>query len=299
MKRMRREEKVKKQMANNMPGDFVINPLGREYLVDFLDDKAIEIIKYFIIKSLFSQPESKMGQNSLPIQIPKEHIEQWFTQALDVKPVGAGSYPVDIYNEREHWGADIKMLNIKVDKDGIVKNGDSGEASLGQKFIDVGTSLDELFRTKNYNEIRNKWVLLYKEKYKSLKKDYPLIKKIFYLFILRPGIQTGGTDFYFTGAIIDLEKLDSVIVNNDRSTANSVFLDNFISDYYGNTKIYKAKKRLELRLCPKNWINNDKALRIKTSFIPSNVDLREKEIGMEYLEEQMKNLRDIEIKFMA
>lgn len=286
-------------LAQENAGNFIINPLNREDLVDFLDDKAIEIIRYFIIKSLFSQPESKVGQNSLPIQIPKEHIEQWFTQALDVEPVGAGSYPVDIYNEREHWGADIKMLNIKVDSNGAVKNGDSGEASLGQKFIDIGTSLDELFVARNYEEIKNKWVLLYKEKYKALKKDYPLIKKIYYFFILRPGIQAGGTDFYFTGAVLNLENLDSVLVNNARSTANSVFLDNFISDYYGNTKIYKAKKRLELRLCPKNWINNDKALRIKTSFIPSNINLREKEVGIEYLEEQIKKLRDIEVRFIV
>ncbi len=82
----------------------VINPLSKEELSSFLDVKSKEIIKYFIAKSLFSQPEPKIGQKTLPIQVPKEHIEQWFTQSFDVKPVGAGSYPIDIYNERENWG---------------------------------------------------------------------------------------------------------------------------------------------------------------------------------------------------
>lgn len=100
--------------VNKLKYSYVINPLTSEELLSFLDEKSKNIIKYFIIKSLFSQPEPKVGQKQLPIQIPKDHIEQWFTQALDVKPVGAGSGPIDIYNEREHWGADIKMLNIKL-----------------------------------------------------------------------------------------------------------------------------------------------------------------------------------------
>lgn len=279
--------------------DFVIKPLSKEELLAFLDDKAKNIIKYFITKSLFSQPEPKVGQGSLPIQIPKEHIEQWFTQALNVEPVGSGSYPIDIYNERERWGADIKMLNIKVDGLGNVTNSDSGEASLGQKFTDTGTSLDELFVTRNFEEIRNKWIALYKEKYESLREDYPEIEKIFYLFILRPGVQASGTSFYFVGASIDLRNLDAVSVNSERTTADSVFLDSFISDKYGNTKIYKAKKRLELRLKPKAWIDDNAFVQITTSFGSNNVDLREVEVGPEYLQQQVEQLQNVEINFVA
>lgn len=280
--------------------EFVINPIDRDELFGFLDDKAKEIIKYFIIKSLFAQPESKEEQRSLPIQIPKEHIEQWFTQALDVKPVGAGSYPIDIYNERDHWGADIKMLNIKVDETGAVTNGDSGEASLGQNFSDAGVNLDELFLTRNYEEIKNKWISLYNAKYVALKNDYPSIKKIYYFFILRAGVQpTDGADFYFSGAVLNLENLNSVSVNTERTTDNSVFLNNFIEDTYGNTKIYKAKKRLELRLSPKVWIETNKAIRITTSFDPDKVNLREEEIGEEYLEKQIEKMQNIEVEFIA
>ncbi len=276
---------------------FVIKPLKNSELVKFLDDKAKDIIKYFIIKSLFSQPETKIGQKDLPIQIPKEHIEQWFTQALNVKPVGAGSYPVDIYNDRENWGADIKMLNVKVDGIGNVLNSGSGEASLGQNFADAGINLDVLFSTKNYEEIKDKWVKLYKKKYGDLKKDYPSIKKIYYFFILRPGVQKAGADFYFAGAVLDLKNLKSVSVDTARTTEKSVFLNNFISDDFGNTKIYKAKKRLELRLHPKKWIENNKTIKITTSFSPIEINLREKNINEEYLQEQIEKMKKIKLNF--
>ena len=278
--------------------DVVINPLNKNELLAFLDDKSKEIIKYFIIKSLFSQPEPRINQKQLPVQVPKEHIEQWFTQALNVKPVGAGSYPIDIYNDRDHWGADIKMLNIKIDKNGNVTNGDSGEASLGQNFSDAGIKLDSLFLSKNHNKIKNNWIKLYKSKYDSLKKTYP-IKSIFYFFILRPGVQIKGADFYFCGALLNVDNLDNVIVNKKRTTKSSVFLNNFITDSLGNTKIYKAKKRLELRLKPKNWIENDMAIKISTSYMPSYVDLRSKDVGPKYLEKEIKKIQKIKIDFIA
>ena len=273
---------------------YVINPLSKEELREFLDDKAEDIIKYFLLKSLFSQPESRADQKQLPIQIPKEHIEQWFTQSLDVKPVGAGSYPIDIYNDREKWGADIKMLNIKLTKKGLVSRSDSGEASLGQKFSGPGVDLDSMFANKKYDQIKDSWVKLYQEKYFSLKKDYD-IKKIYYFFILRPGTQIEGADFYFSGAVIDLKALDKVGV--ERATKSSVFLNQFIQNEYGNTKIYKAKKRLELRLKPKAWIESGFSIKITTSYIGEHINLREEKIGPDHLKKQIDNLKNVEIRF--
>lgn len=276
---------------------YVINPLSNKELLSFFDDKSKNIIKYFLIKSLFAQPEFKIEQRQLPIQIPKEHIEQWFTQSLDVKPVGAGSYPIDIYNEREKWGADIKMLNIKLNNSGQVSNSDSGEASLGQKFEGPGIHLDDLFAKGKYVEIKDGWIKLYYEKYKSLNKNYK-VKKIYYFFILRPGTQIQGADFYFTGALLNLKKLSGVKVNEKRTTKKSVFLENFIDNEYGNTKIYKAKKRLELRLHPKKWIDNSLAVKITTSFIPKHVNLREKNVGVDYLKKQIEDLKNISVEFV-
>lgn len=276
---------------------YVINPLSSKELLGFLDDRSKNIIKYFLVKSLFAQPESKIGQRQLPIQIPKEHIEQWFTQALDVKPVGAGSYPIDIYNEREKWGADIKMLNIKLDSSGQVLGSDSGEASLGQKFEGPGIHLDTMFARRKYVEIKDSWIKLFKEKYESLSKTYK-VKKIYYFFILRPSTQVEGADFYFTGAVLNLKNLNNIEVNKKRTTKKSVFLNGFIDEQYGNTKIYKAKKRLELRLHPKKWVDNNATLKIKTSFIAKNVNLREENVGAGYLKKRIEGLKNITVEFV-
>ena len=282
---------------NKPKSNFVINPLTKEELGVFLDEKSKEIIKYFIMKSLISQPEPKVGQKQLPIQVPKEHIEQWFTQALNVKPVGAGSYPIDIYNDREKWGADIKMLNIKISRSGNVTNSDSGEASLGQNFSDAGIALDTLFANRKFDEIKNNWVRLYKQKYEALNKDYS-VDKIYYLFILRPGVQVNGADFYFCGASVDIKKLNNVSVNESRTTGSSVFLNNFISDVFGNTKIYKAKKRLELRLKPKNWLDHGMLIKVSTSFMPEHVDLRDQKIDTDFLSKEFKKIQKIKIDFV-
>ena len=138
---------------------------------------------------------------------------------------------------------------------------------------------------------------MYKKKYRDLKKDYPFIKKIYYFFILRPGVQKVGANFYFAGAVLNLKNLNSVSVNTLRTTRNSVFLNNFISSDYGNTKIYKAKKRLELRIRPKRWIDDNKAIKITTSFNSIKIDLREKNINEKYLQEQIEKIKDIKLNF--
>lgn len=278
------------------PG-FVLSPLNKEELQSFLDKKSKDVLKYYILKSLFSQPEPKPEQRQLPIQVPKEHIEQWFTQALEVAPVGAGSYPIDIYNEAKKWGADIKMLNIKIDTKGNVTNGDSGEASLGQNFSNAGVDLDQLFENRNHQEIKDRWLTLYKDKYDSLKRNHP-VKKIYYFFILRPGVQLGGADFYFCGAELRLKELENVKVNAGRTTKTSVFLTGFISEDLGNAKIYKSKKRLELRLKPKNWIDQNNAIKISTTYEPTHMNLRNEIDDKTLLKRKLKELEKISVDFI-
>lgn len=62
--------------------NYVLRPLSLQELENFIDNNSLKILDYFMKKSLFSQPEKRIGQRNLPIQIPKEHIEQRFVQAL-------------------------------------------------------------------------------------------------------------------------------------------------------------------------------------------------------------------------
>lgn len=246
----------------------VIIPLTLKELKIFFDDKAIEILEFQLEKSIIAQPEMKDYQENVSPQITKEYLEQWCVQAIEnVKPIGAGSYPIDIIRENA-WGADIKALACKFDIKGNLSNSESGEASLAQKFTDTGENLDELFKNKEFNKIAQGWLEIVKRKNIKVVTEKN-IEKIYYFFFLR-----GNKEFYLCGAKINLNELEKVTVNEEQSTNQSVYLKNYIDDRYGTTKIYKAKKRLELRLRPKNWVDDKLCITLPIPNQLSSVDLR-------------------------
>jgi len=226
----------------------ILRPLPKDELNSFFSKYSLKVIHYFINTSLFAQPEVYPDRESLPIQIPKEHLEQWFVQALQVESVGAGSYPVDILKPNK-WGADVKMLSCKVDKNGNLTNGDSGETSLAQKFKSTGVSLDDMFKQKQYQEIINGWISIWRDKLLNVKFDKN-IDKIYYFFFLRGGKR----ESYICAFEVNVDNISIPNItqrDKDNQIKQSIFLDGIIDSRYGNAKIYKSKKRLELRLKPK------------------------------------------------
>lgn len=267
-----------------------MSPISRGELLDIMDENANDIIKYFIRKSLFSQPEVLPGQLPRAAQIPKEHIEQWFVQALGATPTGAGSYPVDIYDTDKGWAADIKMLNAKV-LNGRLSNSDSGEASLGQKFVGPGVELDSLFNTGKFEEIRELWLDIIREKEYRVLRDIPGVTHIKYLFILR-----AESSFYLVGCNLNGNRLANTTVNMSRTTNKSVFLNGMIDPRLGNAKVYKAKKRLELRLRPKEWIDRGLFLEFKTDFSSYEADLSSIDDLDLFLETHFDRVKNINIE---
>ena len=264
----------------------VITPLAEEELRIFFDKDSINVINYFLKKSILSQPEKLRGQDDIPIQIPKEHIEQWVVQALGAIPAGAGSYPIDV--RTSSWGADVKMLSCKIDPEGSLTNADSGETSLAQKFSDEnfgdGNTLDTLFANKEFEFIWEMWQEILISKYKKVEIDFG-IKNIYYFIILR-----AGTDFHLCGLRVDLTELTNTAINYSRSTNNSIWIKNFIDNDLGHVKIYKAKKRFELRLKPKKWVDSKSVITFSTDFkqITVNIlDLVKKEGLNNYIKKQV------------
>lgn len=270
---------------------YVLKPIPKDELLKLLDPKAQEVIRYFIKKSLFSQPEPLPEQIDRAVQVPKEHIEQWFVQALDVKPIGAGSYPVDIYNEEEGWAADIKMLNAKLNDTGELSNDESGEASLGQKFAGAGVDLDTLFSSKQYETIKDAWLGIFGEKIAQVERERNGIKDIIYLFILRAGF-----NFYLVGCSVEIDNIENVTVGN--TTNMSVFLNNFIAERYGKAKIYKAKKRLELRLRPKNWVDDNLAVLFETDFQQNHIRLYDEDLNEDFFQKQFDRINSVKINII-
>ena len=265
---------------------FVLRPLEKVELEKFFNTHALKVIRYFINKSLFSQPEKLINQDKdLPIQIPKEHIEQWLVHALWVKWVGSWSYPIDVFNPHENWGADIKMLSAKVDRAGKLITGDSGETSLAQKFREAWAGLDELFNEWKYQQVKDEWLWIYQRKLEEVISAHNL-EHIYYFILIR-----GGNSFYFVGMEVQVDMIGHTQADLEK-TANSkkvesIFINGFIDSTLGNAKIYKAKKRLELRLKPLAWFEQGLCIVIPDSWYKND------EINLLGEVKEWKSLSDI------
>lgn len=244
----------------------VLEPLTKDELCKIFDTTSVQVLKYYIQKALFSQPEILIGQKKLSIQIPKEHIEQWIVQAIGGIPVGAGNYPIDVIKE-DQFGADIKMLNCKVNDKGLLCSSSSNESSLLQNFKDTGSELDILFERKNYAKITEGWKgMLFEKLSKAMTENN--ISQLYYIFILK-----GNTTFYICGFSINIGSIKNIGFGKTSNT--QVSLSNFIDDKLGNVKIYKAKKRLELRLYPKYLVDSNFTIPINIEYKPRIINMRD------------------------
>ena len=246
--------------------NYVIEPIEKEELKKIFNQDALDVIKYYILKSLFAQPEKKNQQKNLPIQIPKEHIEQWVVQSINATSVGSGSYPVDVIIN-DVIGADVKMLSCKVDeKSNSLSSGESGETSLAQKFKDDGGDLDISFKNKQYKDILQFWIKTLHDKYDKVRKEYQSMECIYYIFILR-----AGNNFHLCAFNFNEKMLNKLTIK--KNTEKSIYIDNMIDDKYGKVKIYLSKKRMELRLLPKNLFDDNLTLNISTDFNLEDKDI--------------------------
>lgn len=232
----------------------ILRPLSFEEISKIFDDQAQSVIQYFLFKAIISQPELVTGQNKLPIQIPKEHIEQWGVQSLGLESIGAGSYPIDLVAKDKSFGADIKMLSWNGG------NKMSGETSLGQKF--ENSELDMLFDTRQFEKIINTWKEILNTKFKNAFKRYNQLKKIYYFIFIRE-----FKKFHICAMEVNTKNFN--IMKLSKSSAKSVWVDNFLEKDYGQIKIYKSKKRMELRLKPKKWISKKHTISFNMENLPS------------------------------
>lgn len=223
---------------------FVLEFLSKKEIEKIFDENSRLVIDYLLKKVLFSQPELMPETKNGNMQMTKEFLEGWVAQALDWKIVGAGNYPIDVYSEKQRIGADVKFLSARVNHKGEFSRGVSNETSLSQKFKNAGKNLDQLFEQRKKEEILEGWKNILIEKNAIPIKDYSL-KSIYYFVFIR-----GGNSINLAIAKVNKEIISSIKVS--KFTDSSAFIDGYVDGKYGNVKIYKSKKRIELRCIPKN-----------------------------------------------
>jgi hypothetical protein len=249
-----------------------LTPLTNTELGEIFDQRAQGIIQYFIKKNQFAEPEAVETHNEVSFRVPKEHTEQWLVQALGMSPQGAGSYPVDAISRDGLTACDVSCLTAKFSVSGQLTSSTSGEKSLGQKFGDVNfggsdQTLDSLFAMGESKTIASAFNTIFFEKYKKVLTDFSDVKNIYMFFII-----FSRNVIYICGVKVNhSEKLDDIVL---RSSSNSVWVGNYIDEEFGEVKVYKAKKRLEIRLRPKTWVDRNYTLRFEIPDVKKVVNLR-------------------------
>ena len=229
---------------------YVLEFLNSDEIKNFFDDKGLKVLSYLLRKVLFSQPEMLPDQSDKNIQMTKEFLEQWIAQALNWKTIGAGNYPIDVFDENSKVGIDIKFISAKTDEQNNFLTSISNETSLAQNFANEGADLDILFNNEDYEDILDKWKTLLNRKFQKAIEDLEL-KEIYYYIFIR-----GSNAINLCVCKVNPNKINDLEV--ERGNNRSVFIKNFVDRRYGEVKIYKSKKRMELRTYPINIQNDNK-----------------------------------------
>ena len=272
----------------------VLEEVKIDELNKIFDNKSKKVFDYLLQRTVISYPEFLPGQNNTALYLEKKQCEQWVVQSLGLKPVGEGSYPIDGINNK--IGYDVSSLALGQTPTGKMKK-QTGEKSLSQKFEDENfgdenDNLDSLFNSEKYDEIIKAWKNILKKKWVgTIKgqnlKDLYLINLILYkpenklmIFLLK----------------INHNNLDEVTKGKVSPKKTSVWFNNFIDEKFGNVKVYKSKKRVELRIRPQEFIKNESYLEFKIENKIKSLNLREafenKDNKNKYLLEETKKFNE-------
>jgi len=213
----------KKPSKKNIP---IIIPCE---IPDFVN---IDILKNYVKKDLESNKEyfDEIGR-TYKISDPKK-AEWILSKAIkNSKLVGNGSKNVDILIDNE-IGIDVSVLTL---------NGNyTNEKSIMQNFSETN-NLDKLFNDNLGEEaveiFRNKFL----EKYDFEKNN---IKNIFYMIFI-----CKNKNVYISCLKLNYDNISNMKFSKFTKSCKNISIDNFIDENIGNVKLYKSKKRLELRLC--------------------------------------------------
>jgi hypothetical protein len=169
--------------------------------------------------------------------IEDEFSEYFTAKATKGTEIGGGSCAMDVKTGNSE-GIDAMCV--------VMKKSQSNEKSLIQNFSESGANLDTLFKEKKDAEALKLFVNQYTNKLKNVKETQNLTDLYILAFV------STDTEVYVVCFKINLENMTHVssggFVNTGKSKCVNIKVSNFIDPLYGNVKLYKSKKRMELRL---------------------------------------------------
>jgi len=197
-----------------------INKLKKYLRIDYLTDGRIEYYRSTSTKNY---------------TLESSFMEFITTKAIvDGYNISSGNSPLDIINYNKKIGIDVACL--------ACNSNITNEKSIIQNFKKSGNNLDKMFDEEEYPEIVSLFNTSYMQKIQKAITLYNL-EHIYYLIFI-----SCGDNIFLTAFEIMIENINN-ITNGGMSSGNkSIKINNFIDSSEGSVKIYKSKKRLELRL---------------------------------------------------
>lgn len=201
------------------------------------DSLNIEQIKEHISKYLAPllpfYSEEKCG-----LKIHSTYSEYYTAKSTDGIKIGAGNCAMDVITKNNEG---IDTMCVIQDE----KKRESNEKSLMQNFSVAGKNLDTLFKDKKDAEAVQFYGSGYLQKLQKAKDKY-LLKELYILAFISTKKDVSLVCFKLN--LENIKKISSGgFVKNFQGEKN-IIINNFINPSYGNVKLYKSKKRMELRL---------------------------------------------------
>lgn len=168
------------------------------------------------------------------LSIEYDFSEWWTAIASNGKLTGKGNSSIDVVTDLNE-GIDVMCT--------IMNNSQSNEKSLIQNFSCSGDNLDKLFKEKKFDEA----VELYKKDLNSKLTNAINTKNLKSIYVL--AFITFKMNIYLVCFKYYLDRLNNIKSGGFVSKQEkNIITSGFIDPNYGNVKLYKSKKRLELRL---------------------------------------------------
>lgn len=215
----------------------IVKNIGEKYVIEQVNINNLDInineLKILINKYMEPRIEYYESTNTKNLEIESGFSEWWISKVSNGIKIGDGNCPFDILTSKNK-GIDVMCMCI---------NGNySNEKSIIQNFKDSGNNLDYYFSNKNYNEAINIFLESYKKKIINFQNEKKC-KEIYYLSFI-----SSSKHVYLSVFKININNIIYTIEDGVTRQGKSINIKYLIDEKYGSTKLYKSKKRIELRL---------------------------------------------------
>lgn len=182
--------------------------------------------------------------------IEDEFSEYFIAKSSGGTVIGNGNCAMDVQT-KDNEGIDVMCV--------VMNRKQSNEKSIIQNFSVSGVDLDTLFKNEKHEEA----VKLYTEQYSKKLTNVKTDKKLTDLYIL--AFVSTKQDVFLVCFKMNIDNIKHISSGGfvNTASAKNIIIQHFINTSYGNVKLYKSKKRIELRLLD-NVLKSEHAVKIYT-----------------------------------